>query len=427
MSASEDRAPEPSRRVRRVARDSVVLASGSAANGLLAYVFFAVTTRSLGADHAAPVAVLWSYWALAAAVLTFSVQHWVIRTMAHDGDAAAVARSMPRIAAVAGALSLLAGLVAFAFRETLFDDGGVAFPVMIAAVTAGSLFAGLVRGTLAGRGRYHATAASLAGENLIRVVAAIVVAAVGGGAEAFGLALVVGSLLGLVWLRSLPFDAGGRTAAARGPLAMVTGLAGGSLLAQVVLTGAPIVLAAVGGAPAEVTSLFVALAIWRAPYLVAIGVAPQLTTALTRLVVQARWRQVTQLRAAVVGSTALGAGLAALVGATVLGSILRAVFGSDVEVAGGQLAALGVGTAAALGNLALLLLLLALGRPRAASVAWIVALAVSGGWILLSTMAPLERVVLAFLLAQLTAFALLYATARPPAAAAPSGSTIVET
>jgi O-antigen/teichoic acid export membrane protein len=421
MSASDDAPTGRAGGVRRVTRDSAILASGSVANGLLAYVFFALATQSLGADRAAPVAVLWSYWALAAAVLTLAVQHWVIRTLAHDGHGATVAASLPRIVVGGGVLSVVAGLVAFAFRQTLFDLDGLAFPAMVAAVTAGSLFTGLVRGALAGRERYRPTAASLAGENLVRVLAAIPVAVFGGGAEAFGVALLIGPLVGLVWLRSLRFETPAQVSAIRNPLALLSGIAGGMLLAQIVLTGAPVVLAVAGGASAEVTSLFVALAVWRAPYLVAVGIAPQLTTALTRSVVQGRSRRLARLRSLIVAATAAGAALAALIGATLLQPVLRAIFGSDVELSDRQLVELGAGTAVALGNLALLLMLLALGRSRAATGAWLAALAVSGGWILASGMAPLERVVLAFLIAQLTAFAMSYAMARPSATPTTSG------
>jgi hypothetical protein len=372
MSASDDAPTGRAGGVRRVTRDSAILASGSVANGLLAYVFFALATQSLGADRAAPVAVLWSYWALAAAVLTLAVQHWVIRTLAHDGHGATVAASIPRIVVGSGVLSVVAGLVAFAFRQTLFDLDGLAFPAMVAAVTAGSLFTGLVRGALAGRERYRPTAASLAGENLVRVLAAILVAILGGGAEAFGVALLVGPLVGLVWLRSLRFETPARVSAIRNPLALLSGIAGGMLLAQIVLTGAPVVLAVAGGASAEVTSLFVALAV---------------------------------------------------IGVTLLQPVLHAIFGSDVDLSDRQLVELGTGTAVALGNLALLLMLLALGRSRSATGAWLVALAVSGGWILVSGMEPLERVVLAFLIAQLTAFAMSYAMARPTATLTTFGDT----
>ena len=43
------------------------LVLGSAANGLLAYVFFALVTHALGGTRAAPVSVLWSWWSFAAA------------------------------------------------------------------------------------------------------------------------------------------------------------------------------------------------------------------------------------------------------------------------------------------------------------------------------------------------------------------------
>ena len=46
---------------------------------MLAYVFFAAVTRALGAEAAAPVAVLWAWWSFAGAALTFPLQHWIAR------------------------------------------------------------------------------------------------------------------------------------------------------------------------------------------------------------------------------------------------------------------------------------------------------------------------------------------------------------
>jgi O-antigen/teichoic acid export membrane protein len=310
---------------------------------------------------------------------------------------------------------------AFAFRHPLFHQDGVVFPTLIAAVTAGSFFVGLVRGALAGRGRYVATAASLIGENAIRVVAAAGVAFAGGGAKAFGVALVVGPLIGLVWARSLRFDSSSPASSdLRSPLALVSGIAGGSLIAQIVLTSAPVVLAAIGGAQAEVTSLFVALAVWRAPYLLALGMSPRLTPALTLLVVDGQLRRLTRVRRMTVLGVVVGAAAAALVGLTLMQPVLHVAFGPDVNVNARALAALGVGTATALGNLVLLLMLLAFGRSRAATTSWAAALAVSVGWTVLSTMAPEPRVVVAFLLAQLTAFALLLAACRARAGLGPT-------
>ena len=63
-------------------------------------------------------------------------------------------------------------------------------------------------------------------------------------------------------------------------------------------------LAAVGGAPAEVTALFAGLALFRAPYTLAIGLVSALTGRLTKLVVSGRREALTQVRRTVVAAHA---------------------------------------------------------------------------------------------------------------------------
>ena len=73
--------------IRGRARGPTALAAGSLTSGVLAYVFFAISTRALGAEAAAPVSVLWTYWSFAAAALTFPLQHWITRSVAaHVGE-----------------------------------------------------------------------------------------------------------------------------------------------------------------------------------------------------------------------------------------------------------------------------------------------------------------------------------------------------
>lgn len=413
MSASEDSALEaagPGRRGRVTSTDSVRLALGSAASGLLAYVFFMLASRSLGAAVAAPVSVLWSYWAISAAVLTFPVQHWLVRRFTVDGVDADVARALGTFTAVVGALSVGAGLLAFLTREQLFGLNGAAFPVMVTGTTLGSFFIGVVRGCLSGCGRFGSTALSLAGENGLRVAAAGVVMWAEGGPVAFGVALVLGPAFAVVWLPTLRLGrgpGGPARAGVRESLSLLSGVVGGSLIAQLVLTGGPVVLAVIGGAPAEVTALFLALSVWRAPYIVAMGVTPQLTAALTRLVRAGPPRRVLRVTRLTVVLVVLGAALAALLGATVLQPLLRVAFGADVRLDELALIGLGIGTVLALGNLVLLLVLLAQGRSRFTTLAWVVALAVSGCLLLVEQEAsPLWRVVVAFLTAEVVAFAL---------------------
>ena len=84
----------PSMRTRL--RDTSALAFGSAVSGLLAYVFFALVTRALGSEAAAPVAVLWAYWSFAGAALTFPLQHWIARSVSAARRRALGARGAAR-------------------------------------------------------------------------------------------------------------------------------------------------------------------------------------------------------------------------------------------------------------------------------------------------------------------------------------------
>jgi O-antigen/teichoic acid export membrane protein len=392
----------------RVFKQTGALAAGTVVGGFLAYAFFAMATRTLGAGRAAPVSVLWTYWVITAAILTFPLQHWTIRLLA-EGAEGTLARSRKRIWAGTAVASAVSALLTYLARDVLFHDPSPAYPAMAAAITVGAAFSGLVRGGLAGRRRYAATGISMAAENLLRVALGVVVALAGGGAVAFGLALVAGPFSGFLWLSSLRFE--GRNAAEAesiaSPLALASGLAAGSLIAQVVLTGGPVALAVMGGTPQQVTSLFLALALWRAPYLIALGVAPQLTLGLSRAALAGdnqrlrkgrRWTLVTVLGAA---------GVAFLAGATIVDPVLRVVFGPDVVLDWETLALIGAGTVLAVGNLVLLLLMLAVGTSRPVNRAWLGAVIVAAAILVVIPLPPTDRVATAFMAAQVTAFTLL--------------------
>src|SRR5206468_5865581 len=97
-----------------------------------------------------------------------------------------------------------------------------------------------------------------------------------------GVCLAAGGLIGIAWPSALAFSRGGAGAPPDFPLASLGGAAGGQLLIQVVLTGGPVALALAGGSPRQVTAMFAALALYRAPYTLAMGMLSQLTGALTR-------------------------------------------------------------------------------------------------------------------------------------------------
>jgi O-antigen/teichoic acid export membrane protein len=385
--------------------DGLRLAGASALNGLLSYAFFVIVTRALGATAAAPVSVLWSYWALAGAALTFPVQHWITRGVPLHGEGA-VGRAMPRLAAVVGVLAVAAGGVSWLLREPLFgrDDG--VFPALVALVTAGSALVGVMRGSLSARGRFAAVGAGLVVENAVRCVAAAALLIAGVGNPAwYGVSLLTGNLVVLLWPSALVLR--GRSDGVRtSPFGYLAGAGLGQLANQVVLTGGPVVLALADGTQAEVTSLFAALALFRAPYLVALGVMPSVTARVTQLVLLGDHARLARLRRAVLLGSAAAVTVAAA-GAAVAGPwLLRVIFGEDVRVTALEAAVVAVGCTLAVANLVLMVTTLAQGEVTGVAAAWLGALAVAGSALLVgAALDPVLQVVCAVTAAELAAFA----------------------
>lgn len=352
-------------------RGTGLLAAGSVISGVLAYVFFALVTRALGAEPAAPVAVLWAWWSFAAAAFTFPVQHWISRTAATAAGEAAVRRGLPRVAALVTGVSVVAGVVAWLARDRLFGPDGTWFPLLVAAVGVCSGALGLARGTLSGRHRFGAVGVGLVLENGLRCVVAVILMASGNEHPAsYGLALLAGyAAIGLRPSALVPRTTG--SGEHSDPLAFVSGASAGQLLAQVTLTGGPVLLAAVGGAPAEVTALFAALALFRAPYTLAIGLVAPLTGRLTLLVETDRHDVLRRLREAIAAATLVTALVGGLLAAWVGDAVLELVFGEGVRLGAGLTAVVAVGSVFALANLVLTIGLLARGRPGAAARVWL--------------------------------------------------------
>jgi O-antigen/teichoic acid export membrane protein len=383
------------------------LTVGSAASGLMAYLFFALVTRALGSSAAAPVSVLWAYWSFAAAALTFPLQHWVARSVtAHRGEGA-VRAALPGVAVVGGVTALLTTAAAWLARDALFGSGGPWFPVLVCAVTLGSAAVGVTRGVLSARHRFGAVAAGLFAENALRCLAAGALFAAGVEEPvAFGLALLLGYVVALVQPSVWRVGTDG-TPGHDSPLAFLGGTAGGQLMGQTVLTGGPVVLALAGGAPAEVTALFAALALFRAPYTLAIGVVASVTGWLTHLVVERRQDVLRRTRYGVLlataGTTAAAFGLAWWLGPWAL----RLVFGDSVEMPGRLVAGIAVGSTIAMANLVITLVVLAHGRPGRLSLAWAAALVPGVACFLLLDLPALDRTCWAFVVVEAAALGLL--------------------
>lgn len=378
---------------------------------MLAYVFFALVTRSLGATDAAPVSVLWTWWSFAAAAFTFPVQHWIVRTVSAAGRSeGGVAEALPRVAAVMLGLTVLTGLGGWLLRDSLFHRPGVAFPALVAAVTLGSAFIGVVRGVLTARDRLAAVGVALVAENGLRCLVAGALIVLGSDdARLFGLALAAGHLVGLFWPDSLRLTRHGTDPPATGTGAFLLGAAGGQLVGQAVLTSGPVVLALVGGTPAQVTGLFAALALFRLPYTLAVGSMTPLTGVLTRLSAREGPHSLVRVRLGIALGTVLLSGLAAGFGYLLGPPLLRLVFGETVVVADSICAIIATGSTLALGALLMSLPVMAADRTHVLARSWTVAALAGAVVVVIGPGSPVLTVAVAFLVAEGVAVALIAA------------------
>jgi O-antigen/teichoic acid export membrane protein len=389
-------------------RHTSALAAGAALSGVLAYVFFALVTHALGSVRAAPVSVLWAYWSFAGAALTFPLQHWISRSVAAHHGERSVREALRGVLLVCLAVAVLAGGAAWLARDLLFHSGRVWFPVLVAAVTLGSAVMGIVRGVQTARGQFAAVGAGLVAENAVRCLAAAVLLVAGvRDPVAYGLCLLAGYLAVLAWPSSFRL---GRTGSPRGeesPLTFLGGAAGGQLIGQAVLTGGPVVLALAGGSAADITALFAGLALFRAPYQLALGLVSQLTGRFTWLVLARRDDVLRRIRLWLVGLTLAAAAGAALVGAVAGPPLLRLVFGADVTLPSRLTLVLAVASTFAMANLVVTLIVLAHGRTPALIRAWALALVPGVLWFLAAGLPALDRTCWAFLVVEAAAFVLL--------------------
>lgn len=389
-----------------VAKDSLALALGSIVTGIFAYAFFAVATRSLGPVGAAPVSVLWTFWAFAGAAVTFPVQHWIIQTTESGGGESAVRAAMPRLWTATFVWAVLLTMGSWALGERLFNTSGVAFPVLIGVVTLGACWSGVVRGVLSGRRRFVATGLAIMGENAVRLAAGVLVAITGRGATMFGIALITGPLIGLTWIRDLPFRGARDAGAGVGKMGLIGGIALGGLIGQVVLTAGPAVLALLGGAAQAVTALFASLALFRLPMVILIGLLSQVTGSVSAIVSNRRHTELRRVRHAVLAATVTAMLVGAAIGATVGDDLVQLLFGEGLQLSRGTLVLLGAGSALALGNLAEGAILTAHQASRAYVIGWLAGLLVAG-LVVAVPGDPLQRTVLAFASGELTAFTAL--------------------
>ena len=245
----------------------------------------------------------------------------------------------------------------------------------------------MVRGVLTGRRRFAAVGAGLVAENGVRCLGALALWLAGvDNPVAYGLCLLAGYAAAAAWPSTFRLgahrDRRRRRVAAglprRDRRAPRSSARRSSPAARSCWSLA-------GGTATEVTALFAGLALFRAPYTLALGLVAQLTGWLTRLVVAERDEELRRVRRGIVLLTVVGSAGAAAGGRA--GRAVAAAAGLRRATSRSRPSLtllLAVASTVAMANLVVTLLVIAHGRALALARWWAVALVPGVVWFVLA-------------------------------------------
>jgi len=137
---------------------------------------------------------------------------------------------------------------------------------------------------------------------------------------------------------------------------------------------------------------------------VALGLVSQLTGRITAMVAAGGRSALARVRVAVWAASAIGTVAAAAAGAVAGPELIRFVFGSGVDLPRWACGLLAAGSALALANLVLGVLVLAQARSAVTVRAWLIGCAAGAVVLVAASAGPLERTCWAFLVAEAVAF-----------------------
>lgn len=368
-----------------------------------AYLFHFYGARAVGEDAFAPVGLLWTVYFILATVLLIPMEQYVTR------ENASGRKTMPRDlrpSLVVGSVgSVLGGGFVWVTLDSLFE-GNPQYIVQMVLLMMGYalLFAG--KGVLAGNRRFALVGWVLVVESYVRLLAAIVAVALFGTAISLGWAMVVGgfSVLALGWWR---YDGGEVRPPVARPQDFLTGYVGGTSSAQLLLAGAPLAVAALGGSPALISAVFATFTLYRAPLTLIFALQGRILPYLVGLAHASDHVRLVKITRLVVGYGAtlslLGGLVGWLVGSEVVGLLFGSGFAPSSTVA--MLAAAGVmaGATAQITSQ----VLVAEGRTQRLSMGWLAGLVVALVLLLVTGGEPDTRTALAFAGGELTALIMM--------------------
>ena len=352
---------------------------GLVVNGVMAFIYFPLTARVLGAEAFAPLGVLWASMYIVGPGFFLPLEQEVARGLANRWARGIGTGRLVRQAGVIGAclvalLLLCTALASQWLLDELFS-GEVLILVGFALSLPAYALAHLVRGELAGLGRFRGYAVYFGTENTLRVALSIVLALVGVRvAGPYGVVLGITPMLA-VWLAWR----GEHELVTEGPEAPWDELTAalGSLLAASVFAAflvnagtLAVTVLATDSEEHRAGVFLVGLTIARMPLFLYQAVQAALLPHLAALAGAGRYSEfrgrLGRLLAAVAALGALGTVVAFLVGAPAI----RVLFGPDFDLTARDLALLAAGSASIMLATALGQSLIALSSQRRVAIGW---------------------------------------------------------
>lgn len=365
------------------------MVSGALIGAVGAYIFQVYGGRSLGPEEFAPVGLLWTAFFILATILLVPLEQYVTRETASGRRA--VRSSLKPTLAVTAIGAVLGGT--YVALDDRFGDWQWVVQFGLLMLGYALLFVG--KGVLSGTRRFAGVGWVLIVETLVRLVAGIVAIQIFASGTSLGWAMVLGgfAVLGLRWWR---FDSGTSDEASEPATRFLSGYVAGTSSSQVLLGGAPIAVAALGGSAELVSIVFVTFTLFRAPLTLIFALQGRVLPYLVGLAGESQHAKLAQIARKVVfggaGIAIVGGAVGWFVGSDVVSLLFGDEFAPSAVVA--MLAAGGVMAAAAAQVASQVLV--ADGRTRRLSLAWLGGLALGLVVLLLVDADVASRVALAF-------------------------------
>ncbi len=368
------------------------MVAGGLIGAVLAYVFQAVGGRALGDVGFAPIAAIWTAFFIVASVLLVPLEQYVTRETSRGR---AVAEDLKVILWVA-ILGVVGGATyVYLSLDTEIFDGNPVYVLIMALLVVGYTVLFTAKGVLAGNRRFADVGWVLMLENAFRLIAGLAILAVVVDASALAWAMVAAPTAALV-LRFWRHDSSRSRAEPVGAGRFLGAYIGGSSASQLLLAGAPLGVAALGGSAGLFSVIFVTFTLFRAPLTLIYSLQSRILPHLVSMGEIGDHAGLRRIAVRVLGAgaalTVLGAAVGWVVGADVVELLFSAEFRPAALVAmlaaGGMMAA----STAQIGGQ----VLVARARTASLAAAWITGLTVALVTMFLTTGEPDVRVATGF-------------------------------